>query len=269
VLVVEARSDDPVAMEMQGQGAGAAETNHSGSAAASDVRGLAVSHDGITLELARRPVRPGVPTTLAFRIVDRDGRALRDFDVAHERRMHLIVVRRDQTVFQHLHPEMASDGEWSVPFTVSEAGSYRVFADFAQGGRRETLATDLNVAGDADYRALPAANRVADAGAAYTVTKDDVASEQGEGTRLAFTVRRGGKVARLEPYLGAGGHLVALREGDLAFLHVHPTAEGAPTPGEPIEFTTRFPSAGKYRLFLQFKTGGEVHTAAFTQEVTR
>jgi hypothetical protein len=31
-----------------------------------------------------------------------------------------------------------------------------------------------------------------------------------------------------------------------------------------------FPTAGSYRLFLQFKTtDGRLHTAAFTQEVTR
>jgi hypothetical protein len=30
-----------------------------------------------------------------------------------------------------------------------------------------------------------------------------------------------------------------------------------------------FPTEGRYRLFLQFKAGGAVHTAEFTQEVTR
>jgi hypothetical protein len=31
----------------------------------------------------------------------------------------------------------------------------------------------------------------------------------------------------------------------------------------------RFPTAGAYRLFLQFQIEGRVHTAAFTQEVSR
>ena len=66
----------------------------------------------------------------------------------------------------------------------------------------------------------------------------------------------------MEPYLGARGHLVALREGDLAFLHVHPDADR-------LRFTAEFPSAGRYRLFLQFKAGGRVHTAAFTRQVSR
>ena len=84
---------------------------------------------------------------------------------------------------------------------------------------------------------------------------------------LAFTVTRDGDPVELAPYLGAGGHLVALRDGDLAFLHVHPVTDEAPQPGRPIEFATRFPDPGGYRLFLQFKSGGQVHTAAFTQEV--
>ena len=34
-----------------------------------------------------------------------------------------------------------------------------------------------------------------------------------------------------------------------------------------MTFTTEFPSADTYRLFLQFKHEGRVHTAAFTREV--
>ena len=65
----------------------------------------------------------------------------------------------------------------------------------------------------------------------------------------------------LEPYLGERGHLVALRKGDAAYLHVHPLDEGAA--GE-IPFRITFPTAGRYRLFLQFKSEGSVHTVPFT-----
>ena len=69
-----------------------------------------------------------------------------------------------------------------------------------------------------------------------------------------------------EPYLGAGGHLVALREGDMAFLHVHPTEdEDASESG--IGFGATFPTQGRYRLFLQFQIEGRIQTVAFTEEV--
>ena len=35
------------------------------------------------------------------------------FEVEAERRLHLILVRRDLTGYQHLHPAMAADGTWS------------------------------------------------------------------------------------------------------------------------------------------------------------
>lgn len=69
----------------------------------------------------------------------------------------------------------------------------------------------------------------------------------------------------IEPYLGADGHLVALREDDLAFLHVHP--------GDPdgragvIGFAAALPSPGGYRLFLQFTHDGRVGTVAHTVAV--
>src|SRR3954447_8281925 len=51
------------------------------------VRGLAVSEKGLTLELARRTAPQGEPFALAFRIVDRRGQVVRDFDVEHTKRM--------------------------------------------------------------------------------------------------------------------------------------------------------------------------------------
>jgi hypothetical protein len=225
------------------------------------VRGLAVSDDGLTLRMARTTATPGRRFDLAFRIVGRDGRTVRDFDVEHTKRMHLIVVRRDMTGFQHLHPKQAADGTWSVPVTLRDPGSYRVFADFSAKGTAHTLADDLTVDGTLHSRPLPApADNVEVDGMKVRLTEG--ASRAGVESELGFTVTRGGKPVTVEPYLGAQGHLVALRQGDLAFLHVHPDEHS-------LRFMARFPSAGRYRLFLQFKVDGRVHTAAFTQEVSR
>jgi hypothetical protein len=219
------------------------------------VRGLAVSDHGLTLRLARTTAAPGRRFNLAFRIVDRRGATVRDFDVAHTRRMHFIVVRRDMTGFQHLHPTQSPDGSWSAPVTLRDAGSYRVFADFSHDGRASTLADDVTVDGTLRSRELPAPAR--------TATTDGLrVALRRSGREVAFTVTRDGRPVAVQDYLGAKGHLVALRQGDLGFLHVHPDEDS-------LRFTAEFPSAGTYRLFLQFKTDGRVHTAAFTQEVSR
>lgn len=216
------------------------------------VRGLAVSDHGLTLQLARRTAQPGRPFELAFRIADRRGRTVRDFNVEHTKRMHLIVVRRDMTGFQHLHPTQQPDGSWSVPATLGAPGSYRVFADFSVGEKPYTLADDLTVDGAVRSQALPAPAQSAEVDGLRVAAKG-----------LTFTVTRNGAPVAIQDYLGAKGHLVALREGDLAFLHVHPDQDR-------LRFEATFPTPGRYRLFLQFKTAdGRLHTAAFTREVTR
>jgi hypothetical protein len=226
------------------------------------VRGLAVSEKGLTLELARRSAPRGKPFELAFRILDRSGQTVRDFDVEHTKRMHFIVVRRDMTGFQHLHPTENPDGTWSVPVTLPRAGSYRVFADFSVDDTPYTLADDLTVDGPVTSQALPAPVRSVDADG-MRVALTEGAAEAGSESELAFTVTRNGEPVAIQDYLGAKGHLVALRQGDLAFLHVHPDENS-------LKFMATFPTAGDYRLFLQFKTDdGRLHTAAFTQEVTR
>jgi hypothetical protein len=239
--------------------AGSAEGDHG---AAVPVRGLASSQDGLRLVVETPELRRGARERVTFRVVGEDGETVRDFDVTHERRLHLIVVRRDFSGFQHLHPAQAADGSWSTELTLPEAGSYRLFADFAIDGEPVTLASDLRVDGDADLRPLPTPSAVATSDGGDRVELAGGNAPAGTERTLDFDVTRDGAPVELQPYLGADGHLVALREGDLAFLHVHPTGAGA-------SFATTFPTPGRYRLFLQYKVDGRVETAAFTQEVTR
>lgn len=224
--------------------------------------GLAIADKGYRLELADSTFAAGRHDELRFRVVGSDGKALHEFESEHGAKLHLILVRRDLTGYQHLHPRLGADGTWSVPLTLPNAGAYRMYADFHANGEDLTLGADLFVPGDFEPHALPAESSVAKVDG-YTVEL----TERTPGS-LHFAVSRAGReVTDLQPYLGARGHLVALREGDLAYLHVHPE-EGA-TPGAGISFMAEYPSPSRYRLFLQFKHGGRVHTAAFTREVTR
>ncbi|MFD0591940.1 hypothetical protein ACFQZ4_04690 [Catellatospora coxensis] len=148
------------------------------------------------------------------------------------------------------------------------AGQYRLFADFRPAGRDQglTLGVDLPAPGAYQPAALPAAARTATVDG-YTVTLGgDLVP--GTSSKLTLTVARDGKpVTDLQPYLAAYGHLVALRDGDLAYLHVHPDGnpgDGRTSAGPQIVFHAEVPSAGAYRLFLDFQHNGVVRTAAFT-----
>ncbi|MFJ4685764.1 hypothetical protein [Streptomyces sp. NPDC088789] len=230
--------------------------------------GLQISQDGYTLDLGTQRVAADRASELRLTIRDANGRPVTEFAREHEKELHLIVASRDLTTFRHLHPERAADGTWSTRATLPEPGGYRVFADFRPAAEKEglTLGADLAVSGPYEPTALPPVQATASVDG-YEVELSG-ALKAGEESELAFTVTRDGRpVTDLEPYLGAYGHLVALRSGDLAYLHVHPHEEatGTAVSGSPeVAFTAAAPSAGDYRLFLDFKVGGEVRTAAFT-----
>jgi hypothetical protein len=224
--------------------------------------GLLVSDRGYTLTRAT-----GVDGEFAFRITGPDGRAVTAFDTEHDKRMHLIVARRDLSGFRHVHPQMSADGTWRVASPLTGPGTYRAFADFKPTGAASlTLGIDVAVAGDATPRPLPApaAGTSVDG---YTVTLAGKL-EAGRTSRLRLSVSRDGRpVTDLQPYLAAYGHLVALRDGDLAYLHVHPDGapgDGRTQPGPGITFYAEVPSTGTYRLYLDFQHEGKVRTAEFT-----
>jgi hypothetical protein len=229
--------------------------------------GLQVSENGYTFNPLTATIKPDEPSDFRFTVTGADGKPVTDYQVEHDKKLHLIVVSRDLRTFRHVHPEMAPDGVWSVKLTLPTAGPYRAFADFAPtGGSALTLGADLSVAGGYQPEALAKESRTATVDG-YEVTLDG-ALTPGQSSKLTLKVSKDGKpVTDLQPYLGAYGHLVALRARDLAYLHVHPDGEpgdGKTRPGPEITFYAEVPSTGDYRLFLDFQHGDEVRTADFT-----
>lgn len=231
--------------------------------------GLQISENGYTLDLTTARVAAGERSELRFVVRDSAGRAVTAYQREHDKELHLIVASRDLGTYRHLHPARAADGTWSIPVDLPRAGGYRVFADFTpakKGAENLTLGADLAASGPYEPQPLPAPRRTAKVHG-YEVRLDG-ALRPGRAGELKLKVSRDGRpVTDLQPYLGAYGHLVALRSGDLAYLHVHPNGEpgdGTTKPGPDISFTATAPSTGTYRLFLDFQHEGRVHTAAFT-----
>jgi hypothetical protein len=229
--------------------------------------GLAAADNGYRLELPQSTLTAGHTDQFRFRILGPANRAVTTFDVEHEKRLHFVVVRRDGSGYQHLHPTMAADGTWSVPLTLPSAGSYRVFTDFkAAGGVKMTLGTDIQVPGRYEPATLGDPVRTVSVDG-YEVTLNGDLKEGSSSPVTATVTRNGQPVADLQPYLGAYGHLVTLRATDFGYLHVHPLGEpgdGTTTAGPQVRFAVEVPTPGRYRLFLDFQHEGDVHTAEFS-----
>lgn len=246
-----------------------APSNHGSAAvadrtASQDGLGLSLAQSGYRLTDVGAPTATGARGTLRLTVTGPDERPVTDFAVNHEKRLHLIVVRADGSHFRHVHPTLDGRGVWTIPWAWQAAGSYRVYADFVPKATGDgiTLSTNVQVTGRDEPAPATRPTTSATTGG-YTVTAAG-RLVAGQPSTLRFTLTRGGApVTDVQPYLGAFGHLVALRQGDLAYLHAHPdgaapaaNATGGPT----LTFETTAPTPGRYLLYLDVRVGDRVRT---------
>ncbi|WP_033217728.1 hypothetical protein [Kitasatospora phosalacinea] len=212
-------------------------------------------------------------TEYRFTVTGPDGGALTSYRPEQTEEMHFYAIRSDLSGFQHLHPVMSPDGTWTAPLAALRPGDWRMYASFVPGagagaGTGLVLSRTATVPGQDAPVPLPAAAASTTADG-YTVTVSG-APKAGAPGGLTVTVGKDGQpVTDLEPYLGTYAHLTAFHAGDQAFAHLHPEAEAAENAGggPTLAFHAELPQAGDWRLFLQFRTGGALHTAALTLNV--
>jgi hypothetical protein len=257
----------PSSADPGGSGPMAGMTGPAGQAA-----GLSDRQDGYRLVLTSTEVPVATDSELRFTVLGPDGNPVTQYQVLDDRELHLFVVRRDLSDYQHLHPTRATDGTWSTPLRLPEAGTYRVLVNLTPLGHVDplVLGADLAVAGVYAPHPAPGPQTVWTEGG-YQVEAGGVPAGPGSSP-VTFTFSRDGAPLRdLDPYLGAFGHLVVLRGDDLGFAHAHPQMTGQPGQlgGPTLTFGVEFPAAGRYRLFLDFSEQGQVRTAEYTFDVSQ
>ena len=240
--------------------------------------GLVSTAQGVLLELQNNEFKLG-DNNIKFTL-KRMNELIDTYTIVHEKPIHLIIVDKKLGSFQHLHPTMGKDFVWSVDVNFTNSGQYRVYADFTleEGGTdvNYILAVEANVLGDNDLDfIIPEPTESLNVDGYQVSVSGSVSAE--EHTMLMFTVLdSAGKPVTFDNYLGSTGHLIAIREGDLALTHMHNSDHEGHSSGQSVgttmpgmlHFDAEFPSgAGKYRLFLEFVVGGKKILATFTSNV--
>ena len=245
---------------------------------------------GIRAELVTpTALTPGTRARLAYRLTDaRSGAPLTDVIVSHEQPLHLIVVSRDLSHFQHIHPQpTGAAGEFSVDATFPVSGTYVLYAGFERSGGQEVVARqELIVGGPSGAATLAERRQPVIASPGIRVALQHAADVRA-GREHTFTFRledpaSGEPVRTLTSYLGAPAHVVVIDAAAVEFVHTHGMVDaergagstmGAmktaqPPFGPEISFTHAFASAGLYKIWGQFQThDGQVITADFVVEV--
>ncbi|QZY28549.1 hypothetical protein [Nocardioides coralli] len=229
--------------------------------------GTEVEEVGYRLARVSLPEQAGMTGEVSFQVETFRGEPLTSYIEELTKDLHLYVVREDLAVFRHLHPEMDDDGTWRAPVSLPATGDYRVIAEFVardEGGNGdhvilgETVAVDRGPAGD-EWPSDPVID--------VEVTQPPTAGPDG---RMGLTIRDArGRPVDPGTYLGSYGHVTGFHRDSGSMLHVHPlSAPDVTEDGALLTFHTEIEDAGAYRLFVQVRVDGYLHTVPVEVDVT-
>lgn len=214
----------------------------------------------------------GQPSTLRLMIHDGNGTMVKDFDVVHEEKVHLIIVRDGLDTFAHVHPQVHADGLLTVHFTFLVGGTYRLYADFQpKGTDAVTAAATVQVRGNTPVAPPLTPNvpgRVEGSGLVAEVKVEWLAKSAGNALlRFDLFDKNGQPLRDLKPYLGAMGHLVVIGSGDMEYVHTHANEHLDGDSPNAVVFHTEFRKAGVYKGWAQFRRGDESEVVPIVLQV--
>lgn len=230
-----------------------------------------VVHGASTLIVETEPAMPKAGESVALKLMvhDSDGAMVRDYDMIHEKLVHLILVREGLDEFSHLHPAVDDSGNLSVTHSFPQAGTYRLFADYKPKGEAATVAKAvIDISGNktsAPDLVVDAPGDVVAEGLQAKIELRDLKVGGESQIRFRLSDETGRPVDELQPYLGARGHLVVLSADGTQYVHAHPS--DSPTAEDEVVFGAHFPSAGLYKGWAQFQIAGQLRTLPFVVEV--
>jgi len=222
----------------------------------------------VSLRVHPEAPRPGEEVQLSFTVGHPQNRSrVKEFELTHERLLHLFIVGQDLDFFRHEHPQLGSDGVFRLTTVFPTSGMYRLLSDFyPRHGTPQLIESTVVVSGGpiaAGTRLIPDLAPKRSANLEASLTLEPTQPIAGLKTLLFFDLSPG---AGLERYLGAWGHMLAVSEDLVDMIHNHPfLGDGGPR----VQFNLIFPRPVAYRLWVQFQRQGIVNTVRFDVPVSR
>ncbi|NHN28213.1 hypothetical protein [Paenibacillus agricola] len=207
---------------------------------------------------------------ISIQIDDSKGVPVEKFEVNHEKQLHLILVSKDLSYFDHIHPEYMGKGLFEISTIFPKDGDYKLIADFVPTGtQQKTESHWIQVGNDK----APIESITPDSSLTKTVDNKEITLQfdklqAGKEVQMNFSFtdsKTKSPITNLQPYLGAVGHVVIISSDVEQYIHNHPLEEKATGPD--AKFATSFPKSGVYKIWGQFQQNGQLFIVPFVVQV--
>ncbi len=242
------------------------------------------SAEGLRLSFKRQPWRAG--ELAAFAVVS----PYPLLERVHEKEMHVMVISEDLADFSHIHPDPVTGQLFAGTYSFPHAGKYWIYVDHTPPGQTQTIAKfQVTVQGPPHPRPqlrVTGENQTTVSGVRATLTTKGL-MQAGRDISFHFALTEastGNLLIDLDPYLGAWGHVLVVRQEGDEVVHAHPLeanitppsppfspwihshAMPGPSPSE-IETITGFKRPGLYKIWLQVQRNGTVLAFPFVVRI--
>jgi hypothetical protein len=215
----------------------------------------------------------GQNTPLALHVLDPSGMPVKQFTLDMTKLMHTIIISKDLSAFDHVHPNHMNDGTFLVNHTFPFGGEFLLVNEFMPDDKDVTVHKQwVNVEGDSRVDEpveadIDLVKEIGDLKVTMSFSPDLVRlkPEQMVMINFQFADALTGEPVKMEPYLDTPGHCVIVDRRMEQYLHVHAAVEMSADSS--VMFHTSFPKSGIYKLWGQFQHDGKVITVPYVIEM--
>jgi hypothetical protein len=211
-------------------------------------------------------IEAGHPVRLTFAI--KQNQEQLPLTISHEMKVQVMIVSEDLNWFQHIHPVQQTDGTYAVTQTFHNGGKYLLYTDL-KSIDMEQVPHMLEIEAKGYYMKSRevVTNKVISYSEPYSIILENVKDFETERMQpVRISIQKDGKKLKhgeVDQYLGPSAHIVMIGKADKDLVHIHPVTHQ----DFPIYAEVDIQKAGMYKMWVQFKIHGKVHTADFNINV--
>ena len=184
--------------------------------------------------------------------------------------MHMIVVSNDLRFFDLVQASYTSNQNLQVKPKFPAPGDYTVFSDYNPFGVKELVSVEkVSIPGEVPFptelESFSKTKTLSDTKIRLNLSEPNI--KAGKQVTLKFDLKQASNnkpIKDLKPHLGQKANLVIIKSSSsLTNSDYIDTETIKNSPNNQVNFTTKFPQPGTYKLWLQFNRNGKLKTADF------